>query len=50
MRDIPRYVRMLESRQFDSKSLATAVVSLKDMLDAYEQVAYRTTITAIMTL
>jgi S-(hydroxymethyl)glutathione dehydrogenase/alcohol dehydrogenase len=50
MRDIPRYVRMLESRQFDSKSLATTVVSLKDMLAAYEQVAYRTTVTAIMTM
>jgi S-(hydroxymethyl)glutathione dehydrogenase / alcohol dehydrogenase len=50
MRDIPRYVRLLENRQFDSKSLATAVVSLKDMLDGYEQVAYRMTITAIMTI
>jgi Zn-dependent alcohol dehydrogenase len=50
MRDIPRYVRMLESRQFDSKSLATIVVSLRDMIDAYEQVAYRTTVTAIMTV
>jgi hypothetical protein len=50
MRDIPRYVRLLEGRQYDSKSLATAVVPLKDMLDAYEQVAYRTTVTAIMTM
>jgi S-(hydroxymethyl)glutathione dehydrogenase/alcohol dehydrogenase len=49
MRDIPRFVRMLENRQFDSKSLATTVVPLAGMLDAYEQVAYRTTITAIMT-
>jgi hypothetical protein len=50
MRDIPRFVRMLENRQFDSKSLATTVVPLAGMLDAYEQVAYRTTITAIMTV
>jgi threonine dehydrogenase-like Zn-dependent dehydrogenase len=49
MRDIPRFVRMLESRQFDAKSLATTVVPLAGMLDAYEQVAYRTTVTAIMT-
>ena len=49
MRDIPRFVRMAESGQFDTKSLATIVVPLQDMLDAYEQVAYRTTITAIMT-
>jgi S-(hydroxymethyl)glutathione dehydrogenase/alcohol dehydrogenase len=49
MRDIPRFVRMLESRQFDSKTLVTTVVPLDGMLDAYEQVAYRTTVTAIMT-
>jgi S-(hydroxymethyl)glutathione dehydrogenase/alcohol dehydrogenase len=49
MRDIPRFVRMLESGQFDSKSLATTVVPLNGMIDAYEQVAYRTTVTAIMT-
>jgi S-(hydroxymethyl)glutathione dehydrogenase/alcohol dehydrogenase len=49
MRDIPRFVRMLESGQFDSKALATTVVSLDGMIEAYEQVAYRTTVTAIMT-
>jgi S-(hydroxymethyl)glutathione dehydrogenase/alcohol dehydrogenase len=49
MRDIPRFVRMLESRQFDSKSLATTVVTIDGMLGAYEQVAYRTTVMAIMT-
>ena len=49
MRDIPKFVRMLESGQFDSKSLATTVVPIQGMLDAYEQVAYRTTVTAIMT-
>jgi len=49
MRDIPRFVRMLENRQFDAKALATTVVPIQGMLDAYEQVAYRTTVTAIMT-
>jgi S-(hydroxymethyl)glutathione dehydrogenase/alcohol dehydrogenase len=49
MRDIPRFVRMLESGQFDAKSLATTVAPLQKMLDAYEQVAYRTTVLAIMT-
>ena len=49
MRDIPRFVEMLEKKQFDSKTLATTVVPIEGMLDAYEQVAYRTTITAIMT-
>jgi S-(hydroxymethyl)glutathione dehydrogenase/alcohol dehydrogenase len=50
MRDIPRFVRMLESKQYDSKTMATTVVSLAGMLEAYEQVAYRTTVTAIMTI
>jgi S-(hydroxymethyl)glutathione dehydrogenase/alcohol dehydrogenase len=48
MRDIPRFVSMLDSGQYDAKSLATLVVGLKDVLDAYEEVAYRTTVTAIM--
>jgi len=50
MRDIPRFVRYLESGQFNSRALATLVVPLRDMLDAYTQVAYRTTVTAIMTM
>ena len=50
MRDIPRFVRMLESGQFDAKSLATTVVRIEEMLGAYEQAAYRTTVTAIMTV
>jgi S-(hydroxymethyl)glutathione dehydrogenase/alcohol dehydrogenase len=49
MKDIPRFVAMLESGQFDSKTLATSVVPLERMLEAYEDVAYRSTITAIMT-
>jgi len=49
MRDIPRYVAMLDAGQFNARALATTVVRLDDMLPAYEQVAYRTTVTAIMT-
>ena len=49
MRDIPRYVQMLDAGRFNARSLATTVVRLEDMLGAYEQVAYRTTVTAIMT-
>jgi S-(hydroxymethyl)glutathione dehydrogenase/alcohol dehydrogenase len=49
MRDIPRFVELLEKGQFDAKALATTVVPLERMLEAYEEVAYRTTITAIMT-
>ncbi len=40
---------MLETGQYDAKSLATTVVPLQWMLDAYGQVAHRTTVTAILT-
>jgi S-(hydroxymethyl)glutathione dehydrogenase/alcohol dehydrogenase len=49
MRDLPRFVSLLESGRYDAKSLVTRVVPLPDMLGAYEEVAYRTTVTAIMT-
>ena len=49
MRDIPRFVAMLDAHQYDAKSLATRVVTLEDMPGAYEEVLYRTTVTAIMT-
>jgi S-(hydroxymethyl)glutathione dehydrogenase/alcohol dehydrogenase len=49
MRDIPRFVELLDKGQFDAKSLATTVVPLEGMLDAYQQVIDRTTVTAIMT-
>jgi S-(hydroxymethyl)glutathione dehydrogenase/alcohol dehydrogenase len=50
MRDIPRFVELLEKGQYDATSLATTVVPLERMLEAYEQVASRSTITAIMTV
>ena len=49
MRDIPRFVELMERGQFDVRSLATRVVPLEGMIGAYEEVVYRTTITAIMT-
>jgi S-(hydroxymethyl)glutathione dehydrogenase/alcohol dehydrogenase len=49
MRDIPRFVRLLETGQYDAKSMATLVVPFERMLEGYEQAAYRTTVTAIMT-
>ncbi|HET9830247.1 MAG TPA: alcohol dehydrogenase catalytic domain-containing protein [Vicinamibacterales bacterium] len=49
MRDIPRFVAMLDAGQYDAKSLATRVVPIAGMLEAYEEVLYRTTVTAIMT-
>lgn len=48
MRDIPRFVEMLNKGQYDAKSLATTVVPIEKVLDAYEEVVYRTTVTAIM--
>jgi S-(hydroxymethyl)glutathione dehydrogenase/alcohol dehydrogenase len=50
MRDIPRFVEMLDRGQYDARALATRVVALPDMIGAYEEVAYRTTVTAIMTV
>jgi threonine dehydrogenase-like Zn-dependent dehydrogenase len=41
---------MLDKGQYDAKSLITRVVTLEDMIGAYEEVAYRTTVTAIMTV
>jgi S-(hydroxymethyl)glutathione dehydrogenase/alcohol dehydrogenase len=49
MRDIPRYVEMLHSGRYDTKSMITRVVPLKDMLAAYEEVIYRQAVTVIMT-
>jgi S-(hydroxymethyl)glutathione dehydrogenase/alcohol dehydrogenase len=49
LRDIPRFVEMLNKGQYDAKSLATTVVPIERMLEAYEEVLYRTTVTAIMT-
>lgn len=49
MRDIPRFVELLDKGQFDPAPLATTVVPMEDMLDAYEEVLYRTTVTALMT-
>ena len=49
MRDIPRFVEMLDKGQDHAQSLITRVVTREDMIGAYEEVAYRTTVTAIMT-
>ena len=49
MRDIPRFVELLEKGSTTRSRWRRPIVPLDRMLDAYEQVAYRTTITAIMT-
>jgi S-(hydroxymethyl)glutathione dehydrogenase/alcohol dehydrogenase len=48
MRDIPRFVEMLDRNQYDARTMVTRVCSLADMMGAYEDVAYRTAVTAIM--
>ena len=49
MRDIPRFVELLDKGQYNAKALATSVVPIERTLEAYEDVVYRTTVTAIMT-
>jgi S-(hydroxymethyl)glutathione dehydrogenase/alcohol dehydrogenase len=48
LRDIPRFVELTEKGLYLAGPMATAIVPIEGMLDAYEQVAYRTTITALM--
>ena len=50
MRDIPRFVELMEKDLFQAKPLATTIVPLDGVLDAYEQVAYRTTVTALLVI
>ena len=49
MKDIPRFVALLDAGKYDAKALATRVVPMEQMRDAYEEVLFRTTVTAIMT-
>jgi S-(hydroxymethyl)glutathione dehydrogenase/alcohol dehydrogenase len=48
MRDIPRFAELLNAGRYDARTLVTRVVGLQEMIPAYEEVAYRTTVTAIM--
>lgn len=47
-RDLPRFVRLIEKGQFDAKSMATAVFPLERVRDAYQAVADRTQIAAVI--
>jgi S-(hydroxymethyl)glutathione dehydrogenase/alcohol dehydrogenase len=44
-----RDIELLDKGQYNAKALATSVVPIERMLEAYEDVVYRTTVTAIMT-
>lgn len=50
MREMPRYVRLIERGLFDAKSMVTNTYSLDKIMDAYEAVAYRTTVTAMVVM
>jgi len=50
MREMPRYVRLIERGLFDAKSLITSHYSLDRVMDAYDAVAYRTTVTAMVVM
>ena len=48
MRDIPRFVRLIEAGLFNAKALATATFPLERSRDAFQAAADRTTIGAVM--
>jgi len=49
MRDLPRYVKLIERGLYDAKSLITSSYPLEKTMDAYQAVADRTTVTAMIT-
>jgi S-(hydroxymethyl)glutathione dehydrogenase/alcohol dehydrogenase len=50
MRDIPRYVALIESGRYDAASLITSQYSLEKTVDAYHEVIDRTTVTAMIVM
>jgi S-(hydroxymethyl)glutathione dehydrogenase/alcohol dehydrogenase len=48
MRDLPRYVKLIEKGLYDAKSLITSTYPLEKTMDAYQAVADRTTVTAMI--
>src|SRR5260370_18674563 len=49
MRDLPRYVKLIEKGLYDAKSLITSTYPLEKTMHAYHAVADRTTVTAMIT-
>ena len=50
MRDLPRFARLVEGGLFDAKSLITDRYSLDRVMEAYQAVADRTTVTAMIVM
>jgi Zn-dependent alcohol dehydrogenase len=48
MRDIPRYVHLIESGKFDAKGMITGRYPLEKTIDAFREVIDRTTIMAMI--
>ncbi len=48
MRDIPRFVRLIEAGLFNAKALATATFGLERTREAFQAAADRTTVAAVM--
>ena len=48
LRDLPRFVRLIEAGLFDAKSLATATFPLDRARDAFQAAADRTTVAAVI--
>ena len=49
MREMPRYVKLIERGLFDAKSMITSKHTLDQVMEAYQAVADRTTVTAMIT-
>jgi threonine dehydrogenase-like Zn-dependent dehydrogenase len=47
-RDLPRAVRLIETGQFNTKAMVTAVHPLDEIRQAYQKVVDRTTVTAVI--
>ena len=48
MRDLPRFARLIERGLYDAKALITSRYALDKAMDAYHDVADRTTVTAMI--
>lgn len=50
LRDIPNYVRLIEAGRYDARGMITTRYDLAHIMDAYHDVAYRKTLTAVITM
>ena len=48
LRDLPRFVRLIEAGLFDAKSMATATFTLDRAREAFQAAADRTTVAAVI--